>query len=140
MSARVLWLRVRNSFLIAGAYVFYGVRYFWLPLLLAVIVVWYTRDIAFDSEAWRAQGNVPSPYDGSDRMQMAEDLKGSGTLEGRTRSEVYELLGPVYLDDEEWQTLSTFYYILGSGLIDTMILSVTFGTDGRVQEVTIFGS
>ena len=64
---------------------------------------------------------------------MVDDLVGSGHLDGLTRGEVVELLGPPYLVvDDSWRSARTFTYLLGVAILDAHLLEVTFDEDGTV--------
>ena len=90
---------------------------------------------AFDSQAWRA-GDVRQ------RARMVEELRWSGTLIGRTRQEVLELLGP---PNSQSAAAMAYLYIHGNVLGDWLdlpfsnwseLLVVEFDpVSGRASEV-----
>jgi len=96
----------------------------------------FEPDRAFDSELWQAQDDNGTNYSIPTRESMIDDLLESEVLIGLTRSEVEELLGPAMagLDAERW-----FYYV-GSAVIDSVVLEVTFGEAGLVTAARTFAS
>lgn len=118
------------ALLVGGGYV---VRVAFGVAALGVMYVTSNQPgIDFDAGAWRAQGNTGASSGAEPRLRMVASLTTSGRLEGKTRTEVRELLGPTHFD-EAWDEAETFYYILGDGLIDPWIFSIGFGEDGKVQ-------
>ena len=109
----------------------------WLtPLALGLgLMLWWAGALGdlflsgdFDAAAWRAKHEAS--FSDRTRLRMVEDLRQSKRLDGRTRAEVLELLGPPsshHGDELTWRLGPD----RGIG-IDSSLLTVRFGSDGRV--------
>jgi hypothetical protein len=73
----------------------------WLTPAVAVLglFLWWSGAIgdyflsgSFDAETWRAKH--AAPFSDRTRLRMVEDLRRSGRLDGLTRAQVLDLLGP----------------------------------------------
>ena len=89
----------------------------------------WATGIRFDSERWKKGG--------PDCDKMVYDLRYGGYLDGKTRKEVEELLGPG-LDDFDPRGLVYFISCLGSGVMpwergDTQFLLICFDGDVVVE-------
>lgn len=91
----------------------------WLAIIIFLMVSFavvpviedYAHRRDFDSELWRSQEeNDVSEW--PMRLCMVDDLIGKGILDGRTREEVVELLGPPTWD---YAGNAGFCYLLGPG-------------------------
>ena len=115
---------------------------------VGLIFVWLTSgsDIAkwrnrrtFDAAVWRSDNSSditkPYTYDRSwpPRLCMVDDLLASGLLNGLTKEQVIELLGPPNSE----QTFE-FYYYLGPERavirLDNEFLVVKFNVEGKVSD------
>lgn len=120
-----------------------GWRKQWLIIGLAVLVVtalfavwrfWFLGR-AFDPVVWQDEAQIQQGV----RLSMADRLIARGTLQGKPRAEVVELLGepPENTSFSDWDLV----YWLGSERgfisIDSEWLVIRFGPDGRVAEYRI---
>ena len=93
----------------------------------------------FDAQVWRDQGNEPPALRAAPRDAMVKDLIESKQLDGMTRSEVIDLLGePIFFPSTSLEDADQYAYVLGSGIIDAWVFSVSFGADGRVTSYRRF--
>jgi hypothetical protein len=105
--------------------------------LLLGWVVWSIRPLGrpFDRRAWQDPVRVRQGV----RLEMADRLVGSGTLRGKSRRQVIELLGEP--SDEGYFRKWDLVYWLGPERsymsIDSEWLVLRLGRDGRVFEYRI---
>jgi len=105
--------------------------------IIAVILVYRVRFIGsrFDSVVWRDETQLRRGV----RLEMADRLIARGTLNGRTRSEVVDLLGepPPTEYFAEWNLVYWLGPERGFISIDSEWLVLRLGKAGRVVEVRI---
>ena len=107
-----------------------------LMTVVAWLVWWYwTPGRAFDPVAWHDEAQVEQGV----RLGMADRLVARGTLMGKTRAEVIDLLGEpsgsgyfAHADLKYWLGRERSYFS-----IDSEWLVVRLGADGRVIEYRI---
>lgn len=95
---------------------------------------------AFDSAAWKRANDEKDLSSTGPRPTMLDDLRSSGVLDGKTRAEVEDLLGPPlppYPGEAD-----RFRYLVGwrGGFmeIDPTVLVIHFGPDGRVSKTSTY--
>jgi hypothetical protein len=103
----------------------------------AVVVMWRLRfpGQAFDPVAWQDEAQVRQEV----RLGMADRLVAQGTLRGKVRAEVVEMLGepPPTGYFSEWDLVYWLGPERGFIRIDSEWLVIRLGPDGRVTEYRI---
>lgn len=111
----------------------------WAVLALAAMVIagvavwrsWYPG-CAFDPTAWRDKTLIPQGV----RLGMADRLLARGTLRGKTRAQVVEMLGKPP-ETEYFREYDLVYWLgpeRGFFGIDSEWLVMRIGSEGRVME------
>jgi hypothetical protein len=127
----------------------------WWPLVAIVAVcslplsfVWlifghnfenFMHQRKFDDQIWRSQSKSEPYSDWPPRLCMVDDLLASGRLNGMTKSQVIEFLGPPVAPYSEGLGFS--YYLgpeRGFIRIDSETLIVEFGVDGKLSRARIY--
>lgn len=102
----------------------------WLDSLSNTPYTW-REPIPFDREAWLAAADDPRGA----RYLMLDDLLAKEPLEGRTRAEVKELLGPML------HSIGRAEYYLGPEpsmvSVDSILLRLEFDSSGRVAAAVL---
>lgn len=90
---------------------------------------------SFDAQLWRES----TRYGDTARVEMVDSLIGSGRLDGLTRSQVLDLLGPPSTDGyfREWDLVYRLGDERGLFAIDSEWLVIRIGSGGRVSEYRI---
>jgi hypothetical protein len=114
-----------------------------IATVVGISSVWWfpaleNRDhrLPFESTTWKANSRNAGPA-WPTRLRMADHLLSGGVLRGKTRAEVTSLLGP----PDSSGTAEIGYYLgpeRGWIRIDSELLSVRFGPDGRVTDCYIW--
>jgi hypothetical protein len=103
----------------------------------AVIVIWrlWFPGRAFDPVAWQDEAQVRQEV----RLGMADRLVAQGTLHGKTRTEVVEMLGEPPLTEyfRDWDLVYWLGPERGFIRIDSEWLVIRLSPDGRVSEYRI---
>ena len=118
-----------------------------LPILIIVVLFLFGDEIddwrhrrAFDSHAWKHQTRAEEASMGPPRLCMADSLVGSGRLDGMTKGQVIDLLGPP--SSEVTDDTYFFDYYLGPERgfirIDSETLVIEFRDDGKVRRYWIY--
>ncbi len=110
----------------------------WLLYGPTVADHWHRTE--FDAATWRAEP-PPDEFHWPPRLRMVDDLIESGRLDGLTRGQVEELLGPsgdLNVDREGWDLLYYFGPERGLFRIDSETLVIGFGADGTVERYWIY--
>jgi hypothetical protein len=109
----------------------------WLVCRDAIVIYLHQRD--FDDKIWRNQEKFARNDAWPPRLCMVDDLLAGGRLNGMTRSQVIELLGP---PDSPGIERHGFSYYLGPERgfirIDSETLIVEFGVEGTVSRARIY--
>jgi hypothetical protein len=125
---------------LAGAFVAAGLLY------VAVAVGWvvgapaaddYRHRRRFDATAWKRDAGHDTKW--PTRLTMANDLVESCVLDGKTKAQVLELLGPETVTDK-WKDWELVYWLgpeRGLFRIDSEWLVIQFSSDGRTSDVRI---
>ena len=104
------------------------------PAVVAGLLLWplWFPGRAFDPNAWRDENKVQQGV----RLGMADRLTARGTLVGKTRAEVVELLGepPETGYFADWDLVYWLGPERGYFSIDSEWLVVRLGADGRVVD------
>lgn len=91
----------------------------------------------FNAELWRSQGNSQPDPMWPPRLCMVDHLVSGGRLDGLTRSEVVELLGPPHYGSHLGGVTYDMNYYLGPERgfirIDSEWLCIAFGENGKVS-------
>ena len=68
-----------------------------------------THRLAFDAKAWRSR-SADAGHDWPTRLRMVDSLMDRRLLDGRTRAQVVELLGPAD-DTSKWRDWDSVYHL-----------------------------
>jgi hypothetical protein len=96
----------------------------------------FVHQRTFNQELWKTQNSSAHDADWPPRLCMVDDLLASGRLNGMSKKQVIELLGPA----DGTQDAGVSYYLgpeRGPFGIDSETLIIEFGEDGNVcrQEI-----
>lgn len=113
----------------------------WLVLGDCVLNFVYRQK--FNADTWRNQEQVEHDHIRPPRLRMVDNLMSSGRLDGLSRNQVVELLGPPH--DKSFPFGAKFcdiHYYLGPERrfpsIDSEWLFITFGDDGKVNRYWLY--
>jgi hypothetical protein len=96
----------------------------------------FVHQRTFNQELWRTQNSSAYDADWPPRLCMVDDLLASGRLNGMSKRQVNELLGP----PDQTQIYRVSYYLgpeRGFIRIDSETLMIEFGVDGKVSRQKI---
>jgi len=127
--------RVRVGFYFMGTVTPMAILITWMMLGLSVADLVHRRP--FNAELWRNREDSQSDGMWPPRLCMVDHLISSGRLEGLTRSEVVELLGPPNQESYFSSVAHDMHYHLGPERgfirIDSEWLLIAFGENGKVS-------
>jgi hypothetical protein len=106
-----------------------------IPLILSGTIADWTHRRAFDADLWKKRDQTAHHSDWPPRLCMVDDLLARGRLKAMTESQVIDLLGP-----PDSKSLGFSFYLgpeRGFMSIDSEILVIEFGTDGKVSRQRI---
>jgi len=133
--------RVKAGFYVLGT-LFPGICFAGF-ILLGSPIENYLNQEDFDAKVWRESGGKPEDFNWPPRLKMIDSLMEQKLLDGLTREEVIQLLGPP--DSDNWAAATnpdkiTYYLGPERGFIsiDSEMLSINFDENDRVKEYRIW--